>query len=130
MHSFIIEYANTEYIKYFFCGGFNTLLTFIIYCAGIRLGFPYYVANSIAWLIGLIVSFILNGRLVFKSTYQHKQFLLFIISNSLSLIISLILLGFLIDYAHLNPIIASIVTIPCIVIFNFLTSKYFVFKSS
>ncbi len=124
----LLSCVATPYVKYLLCGGFNTTLCFIIYCSGIMLGFNYQLANSMAWVVGVVVSFILSARYVFNSAYQYKEFLLFVGANVLSLIVNMLMLSFLINSFHVGPILASIMTIPCVILFNFVTAKAVIFK--
>ena len=123
-----MSYADPRFVKFIFFGGLNTLLCFVIYCFGIKLGFNYVAANSLSWIIGVLVAFMLNKTYIFKSRYQHKKLLLFVGSNVLSLIISLAMLSILIKCFHVNTILASIISIPCVVAANFLAFKHVIFK--
>lgn len=120
--------TDSTYLRYLFFGGLNVSISFIIYCCGIELGFKYYFANSIAWIVGLIVSFIFNTSYVFKSDYHYKKFILLFFSNIFGLIVSMMMLRFFIISCHINSILASIITIPCVVTVNFLAAKLIIFK--
>lgn len=120
--------TDSTYLRYLFFGGLNVSISFIIYCCGIELGFKYYFANSVAWIVGLIVSFIFNTSYVFKSDYHYKKFILLFVSNIFGLIISMMMLRFFIKSCHINPILSSIITIPCVVTVNFLAAKLIIFK--
>jgi putative flippase GtrA len=120
--------AGKSHVRFLFFGCFNTALTFIIYSAGILLGINYLIANLFAWSIGVIVSFSLNSRFVFRKTYTHGRFFNFGLSNVFGLLLSMVILSLIIKVGALNPILASIFTIPVVVIVNFLTAKYVVFR--
>jgi len=62
----ICSQAGKSYIRFLIAGFFNPLLTFIIYVTGILLDFSYLIANSIAWTIGVTVSFLLSSKFVFE----------------------------------------------------------------
>jgi putative flippase GtrA len=115
-------------IRFLIAGCFNTCLTFIIYVTGILLGINYLIANSIAWTIGVIVSFLLNSKFVFRKAYMHKRFFMFALSNVFSLAVSMAMLSLMIKACSLNPIMASVITIPVVVVISYLISKFFVFR--
>jgi putative flippase GtrA len=124
----ISSLAEKNHIRFLIFGCFNTALTFIIYSAGILLGFNYLIANLFAWCIGVIVSFSLNSKFVFRKTYTHGRFFSFVLSNIFGLLLSMVMLSLIIKVGALNPILASAFTIPVVVIVNFLAAKYVVFR--
>jgi putative flippase GtrA len=124
----IRAHGDKDYVRFLLSGGFNTVLTFLLYSAGILIGLHYALANAMAWAIGVAVSFFLNSRFVFRRSYSHKRFLSFIASNIFSLILSMALLSVLIKVYSLDPILASIITIPVVVAVNFFAVKRIVFR--
>ena len=117
-----------SYIRFLIAGCFNTSLTFVIYATGILLGINYLIANSFAWTIGVIVSFLLNSKFVFRKVYAHRRFFMFALSNVFGLLVSMAMLSLMIKVGAVNPILASVITIPFVVVMSFLTSKFFVFR--
>jgi putative flippase GtrA len=124
----ISSQAEKRHVRFLISGCFNTALTFVIYCTGILLGINYLIANSIAWIVGIIVSFSLNSKFVFQKTYSHRRFISFALSNVFALLLSMALLSLIIRIGSVNPILASVITIPIVVVANFLTAKYVVFR--
>lgn len=53
---------NKEFARFVGAGCINTGVGFAVYCSGILLGLNYVVANSIAWIISVILGFYLNSR--------------------------------------------------------------------
>lgn len=121
-------YHNQEALRYLIFGGLNTFLTWLVFSGLILLGAHYLIANSLAWIVGILVSFTFNLKFVFKSDYQHKRFLQFVGSNIFSFFLSSAVLALLIDGLGVPPIIASIIAIPVVVVANFILFKYVVFK--
>jgi putative flippase GtrA len=117
-----------QFVRFLAAGCFNTGVGLVIYCLGILLGLNYVVANSIAWVIGVIVAFLLNARFVFRKPYGRAQFLMFLGSNVVALIASLAFLTLLIKVFLVNAIIASVVSIPLVVAVNYLAAKFVVFR--
>ena len=124
----IRAHGDKDYVRFLLSGSFNTILSFLLYSAGILLGLHYALANAIAWAIGVAVSFSLNSRFVFRKGYTHKRFVSFVASNIFSLLLSMAILSVLIKLYSLDPILASIVTIPVVVAVNFFAVKCLVFR--
>lgn len=131
VRAFVLTYVETcvekEHIRYLFAGSLSTGLTFLIYTSTVLMGFSYLLANSVAWILGVIVSFNLNARFVFRKSYQHKRAIAFVISNIFSYFASTAMLFVLIHFLSVNSIFASMVTIPFIVVVNFCAVKFVVF---
>jgi putative flippase GtrA len=119
---------NSEFMRFVVAGCLNTGVGFAIYCLGILFGLNYAIANSIAWIVSVVVGFLLNSRFVFRKAYRHARFLTFVGSNVLSLIVSFALLTLLIQVFSVNPIVASLVAIPFVVAISYLAAKYGVFR--
>jgi putative flippase GtrA len=114
--------------RYLISGLFNTGLNFLIYTLLILGGANYLIANSTAWVVGVAVSFTLSSYYVFRKTYQHKRLFFFIASNLFSLGMSSIMLSLLIRVLIIDPILASVITIPCVVMVNFCLLRLVVFN--
>ena len=117
-----------EYVRFVSFGCLNTLFCFLIYYSGIMLGLNYALANSIAWIAGVLVAFFLNSTFVFRKRYEHRRLLSFVGWNVLSLIVSTAVLSVLIKIFNVDPIMASVVAIPVVVAANYLTAKFIIFK--
>jgi putative flippase GtrA len=123
-----VDDAQTEFARFIVAGCFNTGLGFLIYCLGILVGLNYVAANAIAWVIGVLVGFVLTSRFVFRKPYGHRRFVLFIASNVLGLIVSTTSLTLLIKLLGVDAIVASIISIPLIVAIGYLTGKFGIFR--
>jgi putative flippase GtrA len=110
------------------CGRLNTALSFATYCLGIILGLNYEVANSAAWLTGVVVGFYLNSRFVFRKLGGYTRLLVFFCINVTTLVTSITLLALLIEVFGLNAIVASLITTPIMVVISYLNTKFVVFR--
>lgn len=124
----ILIHKDKDYVKYFFSGLFNTALTFAIYSSIIFAKFSYLTANSVAWIVGIAVSFTINSKFVFKKTYSKKRLISFVFVNIFSFFVSTTLLFIMVGINGVNPIMASIIAIPIIMIINFCLLKFAIFK--
>jgi putative flippase GtrA len=117
-----------EFIRFVGAGVLNTALSFATYCLGIILGLNYVVANSAAWLTGVVLGFYLNSRFVFRKLGGYRRLLVFFCINVTTLVISITLLAFLIEVFGLNAIVASLITTPIMVVISYLNTKFVVFR--
>ena len=123
-----MQKTKREFITYLFTGSANTAFTYFVYGTFVFIGANFLLANLIAWTAGVVLSFILSSRFVFRKNASLSRFLKFAMSNVLGLLISNITLGTLIVGFGANPYLAPLVAIPLVVISNFVTQKYFVFS--
>lgn len=122
------EHLNKLSIRYLFFGGANTALTFLIYAGLILVNVHYLVANSIAWIVGITVSFLFNSKYVFKRNMSLRRFINFSLANGVSYFVSS---GFLILTVRgfgMDPIFASFLAIPVVVTSNYVLFKLVVFR--
>jgi len=124
----IRAYSKKSFVRYVIFGCFNTGLSFAVYTAGILLGLHYVVANCIAWAFSVIMAFMLTSRYVFQKPGMLRKFPIFALSNLFSLIVSMAILSVLIGILSMNPIFASVLSIPAVVTMNFCALKYIVFR--
>lgn len=59
-------------LRFFVVGVANTTLSYAVYCLGLYLGLPYWLASLMALFVGLAVGFVAQGRLVFKSSLKGR----------------------------------------------------------
>ena len=130
----IDKICNKETILYVIFGVITTAVDFAAF------SLLYYVmdknevaANTIAWIIAVIVAFITNKIIVFenKST-NKKEIIKEIISFALARVISLVITdGFLVlaKYLNMNMLFAKALISVVVVILNYIFSKLFIFKN-
>jgi len=124
----ILAHGERESVRFIICCAFNSALSFLLYVSGIMLGFSYIIANGFAWTVSIVVAFSLQSRFVFRKAGEiHRRFPAFMVSNVLSLVVSMGMLSLLIRVLSVNPILASIFTVPVLVIMNFVAGKFIVF---
>lgn len=123
-----------QFIKFGIVGGFNTLLTYLIYFAGISLGIHYVISNAIAFVITVFISFLLNNHFVFKGEQQGKlawlKALLKVYASyaSTPLVLTSILLWIQVDYLGISEKIAPLINLIFTVPINFLLNKYWAYR--
>lgn len=122
-----------EVINYLFFGIITTAINIITFQLFIKCSINYEIATVLAWIISVIFAFITNRRYVFKSKNEHdkkliKEFFNFIGARILSLGIDLICMYICIDLLIITPLLAKLISNIIVVIFNYIISKFYIFK--
>lgn len=124
-----------QLFRYGLAGGLNTIITFLAYALMVSAGLAYQFANLLAWLLGIVCGYFFNLLFVFgdKKTppkANPRQFVKFGVMYGFSFALSTIALMGLVESGLVGPVKAQFIVIPLIVIVNFVSSKFLVFKHS
>ena len=111
-----------EILRFLLAGGLNTALTYMIYLAAIVV-VTYQVAYAIAYAAGILLSYWLSLRFVFRQTGNWRKLarypLVYILQYGVGAAILEFLVGSLSVHAWLAPLIVAALTLP----FTFVLSK-------
>jgi putative flippase GtrA len=129
--------------RYAACGGGNTLLGLMLYYVSFKyilreqnldLGFyaikPYNVALFISFVVNFCVGFFLLKFVVFgesniKGRVQLFRYFSFYIA---CLFLNYILLKLFVEYVHIYPTFAQVMTTVIVIVFSYFVQKYFTFR--
>ena len=128
-----------QFIKFAVVGVINTSIHTLIFNIASVLGFHYLISQTLGYLISSINGFLMNYKLVFKADNADKRTIMrYYATYTMSFIIMLVMSYIYVDLLGLNPMIDffSIVTVKVLplltlvvtVPFNFILSKYWVYK--
>ncbi len=93
------------------------------------LNFHFYLANFIGYLLGLIISFILNRKFVFKAKGKIKgQFLKFLFSFFLSYFLNIFVFYICSEFINLNYYLALLIASFFYSVSFFILCNFFTFK--
>lgn len=105
----------SEALRFLVVGGLNTGSTYLIYLL-LNLVVPYVTAYSVAYICGIVVSYILNARWTFKSDMSWKTFFLFPLVYLVQYGVGVFLLRYLVESLDVSesaaPVIVIVVTLP------------------
>ena len=117
-----------EITKFTLVGLVNTGLTFVIFFFLLNQFYvDYIIALTITWLFGIFFSFLLNSFWVFtpdSKSHFKARFIKYFLCYLSSFVLNLLALIFLVKYLDLAPFFTQVALVPFVVIFNFLTSKF------
>lgn len=127
-----------KFIKFGLVGLLNTAVDFLVFNLLLFFQCPPTVSKAFSYTAGTCNSFFFNKRWTFQAKGNGiKQLLLFLLVNTVTLIISILLikalspiiagLDFLAPYPLLSNNLANLIVIMITMILNFIGSKFFVF---
>ena len=119
-----------QFIKYMIVGVLCTGLNIVLYFLFFSLIKERVVANVIAYIITLLISFILNKKYVFNNTNNELIFVQFLIYTSVRLTSLLIDSGVLlicVEKLYLSDLLGKIISNACTTVNNYIFNK-FIFK--
>ncbi|KUO59466.1 MAG: teichoic acid glycosylation protein [Gracilibacter sp. BRH_c7a] len=126
--------SKRELTSYIFFGILTTLINILSYVLLTNiLGIDYKTATTIAWLVSVLFAFITNKLFVFHSMSKHflplvKELGAFILSRVASYGLDILTMITLIELLYINDFVAKIFANFVVVVFNYIISKYFVFR--
>lgn len=119
-----------QFIKFNLVGIINTLITYFIYCILVLFRMHHFIALSVDYLTGVIITFTLNKNFTFKNKSPTSIFMfikmLFIYLIVFSL--NIFLLFLFIDIYKFNKIVSQFFVQATLAFLSFIFQKNFVFK--
>ncbi|MEP6746583.1 MAG: GtrA family protein [Bacteroidota bacterium] len=129
--------------RYAACGGGNTVLGFLLYTISFKfifheqvfnLGFysfkPHNAALIFSFLINFPVGFLLMKFVVFiDSTIRGRvQLFRYFFVFASNLVLNYYLLKLLVEYLHMNAIVAQLISTAVVITISYLLQRHFTFK--
>ncbi len=118
---------HSEFLRFLIAGSLNTIISYIVYLL-LLYYLPYLLAYSMAYAIGLLFSFYLNAKFVFKVPVTFKKILfypsIYLVQYLLGLLILYIAVNFFQISEKLSLLISIFITIPITFILNRIIMHY------
>ncbi len=126
-----IYHKKEELWNYLIVGGLTTLVSigsYALFSKGLLL--HYVLSNILSWIVAVIFAYYTNRWFVFhsKSKDKVKEFISFVLSRLLTLLMDTGLMVLFIEIVKLDDLIAKLIVQIVVVIDNYILSKLFVFK--
>ncbi|NLW34887.1 GtrA family protein [Syntrophorhabdus aromaticivorans] len=129
MHRYKIEVT-----KFTLVGAANFVLTFIVFTTMLKaLGVHHVISLAVAWVAGMLFSYIFNFTWVFKPEQKIRfkaRFVRYFLASALSIALNMLTLNCIVKRTGFDPFYVQMMLIPFIVVFNFSTAKYWSLRSS
>ncbi len=120
-----------ESYAYLIFGVLTTAISLIIFQVLSAFGCDIVINNTISTVVAVLFAFFTNKVYVFKSTDWHGWYLelfKFAAARFFSYLIETCLLFILVESLHFNSFICKVFTTGVVIVMNYFTSKYAVFK--
>ena len=126
---------DSQFSKYILTGAITSIINLILYTILTDYIFSplnaitLQISNVIAWIVTVVIAYILNKNYVFESEEPvWKTLIMFYLSRLFTLLIETFMLWLLITKLGVNNIIGKLVTITVVIILNYIISKFITFK--
>lgn len=122
-----------QFVKFGIVGLSNTLISYVVYLAGVWIGMHYLLASVLGFVISVLNSFYWNNKYVFRQGDEERNLLLTLVKTFMAyaatgLVLANILLYIWVDILgiseYLGPIINLVITVPL----NFVINKLWAFR--
>jgi putative flippase GtrA len=105
-----------EAVRFLLSGGTNTAVSWLLYLLLITISVPYTLAYSVAFAFGIVFTYYLNTRWVFKVAMSWRSFLQFPLVYLAQYGLGMLLLILLVDMWHLpkayGPPVVTLIALP------------------
>ncbi len=119
-----------QFLRYFFVGGTSSVIDLLVFIVLIEyVGLHYLIAAFFGYMIGLIWNYILCIVWVFESKHSRtKEIVLVVLVTLGGLLWTELLLYFFVEFIHIIPIIAKIIVLWIVLLWNFGMRRHYVFR--
>ena len=119
-------FLNARFFRFLVVGGLNTAFNYGVYAFFIFSGLGYFLASTISFIVGMVVSFKTHGRYVFHN-YSNQSFYLYVISWLVIYLANVSMLGLLIRNG-VDSYWAGVLLIPPVAVLSFVVLRFIVFR--
>lgn len=129
----ILKLTENQKIRYIVVGGSSFAVEFSLFAVLEKAGTNLFVANSLSFLAGLLMSFWLHKQWSFAGDHKMqtgKQFVSYVILAGTNLVLTNIIIGLLVNAVGLPGLGAKVLTMFAIVIWNFFFMSRLIFKQA
>lgn len=125
-------------VRFVIVGGFNTALTYGVYCFFLYLDFHYQLALLCEYSVGICVGYILNRHWTFveqdkvdrenvQSNKVATSFMRYATTYGGVYLGNVVLLSAIVEMGWLSPLVGQIIALALISLVSFVMQKYWVF---
>lgn len=120
--------AHNKFLGFLCVGGFNTIMSLVVYAILIHYGLHYMLSSAITFIFGVVEGYVLNSLLVFKEKPHFKSLLKFFLVYCISLLLNLILMYVQVSIFHAGELFAQVITCGVLAIVNYYLIKVLVYR--
>lgn len=133
MKQYVKRITANQKARYLITGGSSFVIEYSVFAVLFHLLNQLFVANSISFLCGLVYSFWLHKIWSFAGEHKHKthkQFVGYATLAGINLVITNIAIGLLVNYASIPAMVAKVLTMILIVLWNYVFLSKILFKEA
>jgi len=142
-HKPFVKWIDLQTFRYLACGGSNTVLDILIYFISynfilakqpVDLSFitisPHIAAFLISFSISFPLGFLLSKYVVFTESNLKGRVQLFryAVLVAINILLNYVFLKFFVEWCHLYPTPAKIITTAIVAVFSYISQRNFTFK--
>jgi putative flippase GtrA len=116
------------FLKFIIVGFLNTIFGYTFFAILIFLKINTFLSLFISTSAGVVFNFLTFGQLVFNLNKSKLMFTKFIFVYFISYMINVYLLKAFMEFFNNNAFVAQIISVPFVVIFNWILMSYWVYK--
>lgn len=125
----IKDFIKDQRIRFLIVGGINTVVGYGIFATVIFIGGHYLLANILATIVGVSVSYILNKYFTFKQYKKsYAEVIRFISVYAFSFLLGNVVLYVMVDILSISPYMAGALNLIFITAISWFGHKYFSFR--
>jgi putative flippase GtrA len=124
-----MKFIESEFRRFILVGGLNTILSFGLFLLLMNL-INYKLAYTLAFVLGILGSYLMNTYLVFHAKFEFKKLLKFPFVYIFQYLLGLVLISIFVDRYGLNKILSSVFTILASIPISFVMSRWIIKPSS
>lgn len=121
-------FAASRPFRFMIVGGLNTALCYLVFAALFRAGLTIWSANFAALCIGIVLSFLAQGRIVFRDR-DPRRFFRFLAIWLVIYFVQTSIIGLMVK-AGIPPLAAGLIVLPGTAVLSYLFQKTIVFRPS
>lgn len=119
----LTKFIDRRFINFLVVGSVNTVLSYLIYRV-LLLVFSYSVAYTAAYLSGIVISYFLSARWVFKQPPGWRSFFRFPLVYVVQYLSGLVLMYVFIELFHVPAWLAPLVLLPITIPLSFIIGQW------
>lgn len=122
---------HSEKLRFLLIGGYNTVFLYVLFTASyLALGEQHYLlAYVLSYVVALVSGYILQRIIVFRVKGNVLiDFFRYSLVQLTAFLVNLALLPLLVEFFHLNPLVAQGIIIVITVVGSYFAHRYFSFR--
>ena len=120
-----MRFIDREFVRFVFFGGVNSLLSYILYALFLLL-IPYQAAYTLSYVLGILFSYLLNTRYVYRAELRLTKALQYPLVYLVQYLLSIGLLYSLVEVFHVAKLLAPALIVLATIPVTFLLSRFII----